>query len=325
MDRSRPDYPVLMPSTVAGLWTLIGDDTVLIPALLAILFAFATVGLTVSSLAILRGRSEACLAGLILLGTPLFITHSASQYADVPLAFFVLATLVLVALCDDAGGQAGGIMVLAGVTAGLAGWTKNEGLLFVVAVMVARAVVIIPADGLRAWAREIGRFAAGLAPIAVILIHFKSTLAPPNYLVALQESRDIYVKLFDFSRYRVVWAAIGEQVWTFGGWAVSLPMILAFYVLLVGIQANRRATLSIVTSAITLSLMLLGESLIYVITPIDLKFQVDLSLGRLLLQLWPVFIFTYFLLVQPVGPIVGPERRPGAAGREAVDAVGGGR
>ena len=32
---------------------------------------------------------------MILMGTPFFITMGASQFADIPLAFFILTTLVM--------------------------------------------------------------------------------------------------------------------------------------------------------------------------------------------------------------------------------------
>src|ERR1051325_8650528 len=97
---SYPDYPVLIPLTIAGCWSLIGSDTVIIPVLVAMLFTVATVGVAYSSLAILRSPSQGKLAGLTLLGTPFFINHGANQYADIPLAYFFLATLALLSLQD---------------------------------------------------------------------------------------------------------------------------------------------------------------------------------------------------------------------------------
>ena len=49
-------------------------------------------------LTLLRGRLQGYLAAMILLGTPFFITMGAAQFADVPLAFFILTTLVMLPL-----------------------------------------------------------------------------------------------------------------------------------------------------------------------------------------------------------------------------------
>lgn len=304
IDRSRPDYPILIPASIAGIWTAIGTDTVVVPAVLAILFTLAIVGLTVSSLSILRGRSQALFAGLVLLGTPFLITHTASQYADVPLGFFFLATLVLISLQDSLASNACDFMLLAGITAALSAWTKNEGLLFVISIVVARFVCIVPVKGARFYFRQMLSFGAGLTPILLIILYFKVNFAPPNYLIALQGSSDIVVKLLDSSRYVLVWGAFAKQIPEFGGWAVSVPLLLVFYLLIGGVAFNGRRKLSIGTSLIALCLMLLGYSMIYIISPIELKLQLDTSLSRILLQLWPSFVFVYFLLVRPIGQII---------------------
>ncbi len=303
IDRSRPDYPILVPASIAGIWTAIGTDTVIVPAVLAILFTLAIVGLTVSSLSILRGRSQALFAGLVLLGTPLLITHTASQYADVPLGFFFLATLVLISLQDNLASNAGDFMLLAGITAGLSAWTKNEGLLFVISIVVARFVCIVPVKGARFCFRQMLFFATGLTPILLVILYFKVNFAPPNYVVALQGSSDIVGKLLDPSRYALVWETFAKQIPEFGGWAVSVPLLLAFYLLIVGVAFKERSKLSVGTSLITLCLMLVGYSMIYVVTPLDVKYQLDTSLDRILLQLWPGFVFTYFMAVRPIEQI----------------------
>ena len=81
-------------------------------------------------------KAAASLAVIVLAGTPFFIGHAAAQYADVPLAFFYLATLVLLCLAEreSAGGR--GLLALAGLACGMAAWTKNEGLLFMICVLL---------------------------------------------------------------------------------------------------------------------------------------------------------------------------------------------
>jgi hypothetical protein len=91
---SHPDYPLLISASIARCWQYIGSDTVIIPILLSMFFTFATVGLIFSSIAVLRSKSQGLLAGLILLATPFFVTNGATQYADIPLGFFFLATVV---------------------------------------------------------------------------------------------------------------------------------------------------------------------------------------------------------------------------------------
>ena len=142
---SHPDYPLLLPAAIAHFWTLLGHETPMVPALLGLVFTFATAGLLFSALDILIGRASALLGGMALLATPFFIELGTWQYADVPLSFFFLATLVLLHMhrAQFAAGAVDGrlsrgFLALAGITTGLAAWTKNEGVLFLCALLLSR-------------------------------------------------------------------------------------------------------------------------------------------------------------------------------------------
>lgn len=299
MEAARPDYPLLVPSAIAGLWTCIGNDTVLVPVLLSFLFTFATVGLAVSSLSLLRGKTQAFLAGAILLGTPFLITHGTSQYADVPLAFFFLGTLILLALHDKLPESRYNFLVLAGLTAGLAAWTKNEGIIFIAAIAVARLIIVTPKKGLRSYLRQMLSFTAGLAPVLLIVIYFKLRLAPANYLMA-QGSQTTLQKLMDVSRHLQVWNAFAKEFVDFGGWAVSVPLLLIFYILLSGVSIKEKEKPGIIASLLVLVFMLVAYAFTFVVTPFDIAWQLGTSLNRLLLQLWPSLIFVYFLIARPI-------------------------
>src|SRR6266550_538828 len=52
---SHSDYPPLVPAAIAHVWSYIGHDDPIVPAILGLVFTFATLGLLVSSLATLRG------------------------------------------------------------------------------------------------------------------------------------------------------------------------------------------------------------------------------------------------------------------------------
>jgi hypothetical protein len=145
---SHPDYPLLLPAAIAHFWSCLGHDSPAVPAVIGLLFTFGTVGLLFSALTILQGRMPAMLGATALLATPSFIEQGTSQYADVPLAFFYLATVVLFCLQDNLPDDGNAphpsrLLVLAGSTAALAAWTKNEGLLFLCAVVMARLLILL--------------------------------------------------------------------------------------------------------------------------------------------------------------------------------------
>src|SRR5215831_4143424 len=119
---SHPDYPLLLPAAIAHFWSYLGHDDPLVPAMVGLIFAFSTLALLVSSLASLRGRNAAMLGGLALSSTPFFVEQGTSQYADVPLSFFILASLVLLHVSESHSRQSPRLMALSGLAAGFAGW-----------------------------------------------------------------------------------------------------------------------------------------------------------------------------------------------------------
>lgn len=296
---SNPDYPLLIPATIARSWEYIGNETLLIPVLVATLFTFATVGLIFSSISILRSKSQGFLAGLILLGTPFFVIHGASQYADVPLGFFFLATIALFALQQRLSVNKPSLLTLAGMTAGFSAWTKNEGLLFLVAIMVSHFIVVT-LKGWRTYVRQVFSFLIGVIPVLIIIIYFKTRFAPPNTFLSGQSFQSTMGRLTDFSRYLQVLKAFVRGFFHFGDWSlvVNLPLLLVFYILIVGINIEAKERSGILTSIIVLILTVVGYFVVYVTTPQDLTWHLSTSLDRLFLQIWPSFIFTYFLIVR---------------------------
>jgi len=289
---SHPDYPLLIPGVIARCWRYIGNETTVVPVLIAMLFTFATVGLLVSSLSILRSKNQGLLAGLVILGTPFFIVHGASQYADIPLGFFFLATLVLFCLQDEMKNNRFWLF-MAGAMAGFAAWTKNEGILFLFSVIIAYFIVTIVAKGFKGYLREASYFVMGLAPVLVIILYFKVRLAPPNDLIAGQGLQPTLERLTDLSRYLTVGRAFISQLVRFSN---GFIVVLIAYSLFLGMKLDRNKK-GIVVSSVVLCLMFLGYFFVYITTPLNLNFHLGNSLNRLFLQLWPSFIFIFFMIV----------------------------
>jgi len=139
---THPDYPLLTSGFIAHAWKAGGGQpTTTIPIATALLFSGSALALLVASLALLRGPSLGLLAGLVALANTSFLRHCVSQYADVPLAFYYLATLVAIFLGSAAETQRRSVLALAGFFASLAAWTKDEGILFAVVVLGCYVVV----------------------------------------------------------------------------------------------------------------------------------------------------------------------------------------
>jgi hypothetical protein len=296
-DWSHPDYPLLVPASVVRIWTYMGQETPLAPASVAMLFTFATVGLLYSSVSILRSRTQACLAALLLLGTKFFILHGASQYADVPFGFFLLATLVLLALTEVWPGDRARLLVLAGVTVGLSAWTKNEGLLLLLAVLVGYGLVIVRARGWPTGLRDARSFAIGLAPVFALIVCFKIWVAPPNDLMSDQGLGQTAGRLLEGSRYLQVLLGLQHGFLEISPKGLMGLLLLAYW-LCAGPAPAGPARLGAKTGTIVLCLLLVGYTAVLLTAPAPLLATNVRSINRLLLQLWPSTLFAYFLSVR---------------------------
>ncbi len=305
----NPDYPLFLPLSVARCWNRIGSETTLVPAALAGLFTFAVAGLVLSSLSILRGRAQGYAGALALLGLPAFVAIGAWQYADVPLALFIAMTLVLFCCYDRSPDEPRGLLVLAGLSAGLSAWVKNEGWLFLAATLIARAVAISVNRGGRRYLEELRYYSLGLVPPVAIVVLFKLDLAAANSYVSGQGFHSDAIRLTDLARYSQIVRTTFDEVLRSAGWIASLWAMVP-YALILGIRIEKDDKSSIATIAVTLVIMLIGYFLVYVVTPYDLGWHLRTSVLRLLLHLWPTFVLMYFLVVSAVTP--KPPHRGGA-------------
>lgn len=295
---SHPDYPVLLPSLVVRSWLYAGVETLLGPALVAGLFTFGTVALLVIALRKLRSTSQGLLAGIVLLSTPFFILHGTSLYADVPLGFFFLATMVCLELDARHGDGTSRFAVLAGLAAGLAMWTKNEGTLFTLSVVAGILVTGRSGDGVH-WQRRLRAFGLGLLPVLLIVTGFKLIFAPGNDLISTLSLEHTFGRLTDPERYLLVLREYGRHIAMFGANKFgSGVLVLLAYLLLVGVRRSSGDRTSIRTGSLALILLLAGHFAVFVSMAHELARLLNSSLDRLLLQLWPSALFLFFLGVR---------------------------
>lgn len=295
---SHPDYPMLVPSLVVRTWLYAGTETLRGPALVAATFTFGTVALLTTALGALRSPSQGLVAGLILLSTPFFIQHGTSLYADVPLGFFFLATVVFLALDGRYGAATSRFATLAGVTAGLAMWTKNEGLLFSLAVI--GGVLLAGAGNRRPSAgRRLRAFGAGLLPFVVLVAGFKIAYAPPNDLLSTLGVGRTLGRLTAPDRYYLVVRDYVSHVTSFGyNGLAGAVWPLAAYLLALGLSRDQAGQVWARAGAATLVLLLAGHFMVFVSMADELARLLSSSLDRLLLQIWPSALFLFFAVVR---------------------------
>jgi hypothetical protein len=296
---SHPDYPPAVPAAVARLWSWIGSGPGWAGGAISLLYGAAAAGVLVTALARVRGAAVASLAGIVLLGTPPFLAAAASQQADLPLGFFLLAGSVLLLQAELPGIEGENAGGLAGLCAGLATGVKNEGWLV--------ALVLAGGWALRAKRRS-GRGGAFWTALAVALVPtliFKGQFAPNNDLVASQPWHR-WPGIFDPSRWRLIFGALEQNLVP----AATVLILIAAAALLGRAGQAAREGPSPWPAGAVVAAMLAGYCLIYLVTPYDLSWHLRNSLDRLLLQLWPATLwFAGLLIPRPGVPAAAPRRR----------------
>jgi hypothetical protein len=299
---SHPDYPLLLPGLVALCWTLAGQDSTGAPIAIAFLFALATAAVLTGVVGVLRGKTQALVGGTLLLGTASFIALSAAEYGDVPLSFYILATLALLCL-QDRHPEDLRFSALAGLMAGFAAWTRNEGIFFLAAVVLARAAAALrfrDRAGPAALAPQMLRLVAGLlAPLAVV-IFFKLRVGGASDLSS-ETPALVLQHLADPSRWIATAEGLVVVLFTLGRFLISIVLVLGLYWYLVRFKVqDSRDRAGLATAAIALGLTLAVELLAAILFAGDLAIEIGTSFERDVLQLWPAGVFIFFLASGPL-------------------------
>jgi hypothetical protein len=198
-----------------------------------------------------------------------------AQYADVPLACYLAGAIVLALL--DRG-------ILAGIFAGFAAWTKDEGLLFLV--LFLPAIAIFRPRALRV------SISGALLPAALVGC-FKALLVRGSSSLLAMSLPGALHRIFDPARYGTVLAAFGREFLNMGaGWYHPILPLLALAIAL-GFDRQRRKDV-LFCSAI-LAGLLLGDFGVFLVTVNDPSWQLQTSLNRILVQMWPALVLAAFV------------------------------
>jgi 4-amino-4-deoxy-L-arabinose transferase-like glycosyltransferase len=284
---SHPDYPLLVPASVARGWTWLGEESARYSVAVSAAFMLATAGLLGAVLHRLAGFRAAAVGLFLYVATPSILVVAASQYADIPQGFFFLAVLTLFALARSEG-RASGLYALMGLCMGLAAWTKNEGLLFAA---VTGVMLVADAARRRAWVTLLP-VAAGLLVGLLPVLAFKFFQAPSNELIS--GAGDLWGKFFSGERHEIIARAFWRDGLGFGGWQYS-PVALMSVGIVWGLVRGKKDMVCRGGTVVAVSLLLTwaGYYAVYLISPYDLPWHLNTSLGRLYQQLWPAAIFLW--------------------------------
>lgn len=288
------DYPLLQTGYIAKCWLLMQNESLLVPIIFAFIITFCTIGLLSSSVSFFTNKTKGFIAGLILLATPFYMTMGDSQYADNTVGFFYLATVVLLTFARRGTSVKPNFLIAAGFAAGLSAWSKNEGLLFITCLFFSQLTLLF-FKNYRELLVDLKYILIGMLPVLLLIAYYRIAIAPPNDIVHAQ-GKETLIKLTDYSRYAMICTWYVEQSRIFGRWILNPWWLFLLGILYKGINLKENRN-SLISTFTLLVLMLIGFFFIYVITHLDLVFHLSTSLHRLYFQLFPTFIFMYFLAI----------------------------
>jgi Dolichyl-phosphate-mannose-protein mannosyltransferase len=286
---AHPDYPLLLPGIVAQGFLLDRGEPLWIPAAAAYGFAALLVVLLGAAVRELRGAVWGALAALALLSTPCFVGFAANQQSDVPVGAYLLAACALSALAVETGRRR--LLALAGAAASLAAWTKNEGLVYFLALGAALLAVRWAAFPDRV--RGLLRYASGALPILALLAWFKLRVAHTNDLLAPAS----FESLLDARRWTELIGALLRRIVFFQNWSLWL---LAELLVLIALLPRLPPRPSSRILGLAVALALSAISVVYAFQPHELVWFVRASADRVLIQLWPsIVLATVLTLAAP--------------------------
>lgn len=291
------DYPLLIPLSVVGGWNTLGVEVPRVPSLIAMLFLLGMAGILYFSISYLRSSSQAAIAVILLLATPRLLVISTFQTAEVPLMYFFLASASLLALAGRENNQ--GLFFLAGMMAGLAAWTKNEGLPFLLLMPICTMLVF----GIQQARIRILSLLGGMAFPMLIVGLFKTLISANNDLFTDNGLSSIIAKLFTPTRYVQIAGNLISELVQLGGWPVSILIVLVAYGWIIG--KTRASSVAERAFWILPVLQFIVYMLIYLITPHDLQWHLKYSTERLLLHLFPLALSAFFLYVKTPESVLG--------------------
>lgn len=281
-----PRYPLLVPVLIAGGWTMLGTEALWVPHAVAVAGAAACVLILVGGLTTLRGWVPAAWAAVALFGPPAFLRTAADLIADVPLAATFVGGLVSVVLARERGHPRH--LVLAGLAWGLGTHTKQEGLLLAGAGTLVVVAWTARREGLAAAGRSLAGLAVGLLlPLGLLAWHLRAARVASEYLGPV---RTLARRALDPARHAAIWGTLGR--WGAAHAPLALPVAL------VALIPGARAPAQWASARLAATVVGVAGGVyygVYLLTPYDLTWQLDTSLHRLLVHLWPAALLAVFL------------------------------
>ncbi len=292
LEYPHPDYPLFWPCSVAIVYQVAGIfGAEWWPIFMTVFFTLATSLLYFQKTWPAEKAFAACLSLLVTFN---FVKRGSAQYSDIPLSFFVVLSIVFLSNAVRAESRWQN-WAMAGLVIGVATWVKNEGI-FYCAIFFVCAIFYLLKDKkiIHKW-RNFAWLGLGSLPFLLTTFYFKTIVNHGNDVVG-QNLSPILERLFDWDCYAIIFNSFVQELLSFSGSAFQPIFIFILFVILIGFQKTKWEFPNLSKHFLIPFLMVsfTGFFMIYIITPHDLKWHLNTSLSRILMQIYPVFLLLFF-------------------------------
>jgi len=287
IDIAHPDYPLLIPLSEAWVYMFLGRWNDLLVKALFPLFFVSLLVILYFALKRVIGKRLALISAFFLATIPHFLNYATIGYADFALTMFYTSSFFYIFLWISYKRE-NKYLILAGLLAVFAVWTKHEGVFFLLINMA-----IVTFFAILNWKRVNKSEWIGIAfflivPALLTLIWFVyfHSIGFSNEFVN-KETLRLSVVLKNLNRVPLVLYEYQKHVFGPKKWNIS------YFVFLLGLIFYFKTSLRRDFKYITLSILLAlaGYGFFYIITPLEIKYHLQTAGSRLLIHFLPIAIF----------------------------------
>jgi len=290
----HPDYPLNIPLFETYIYIFLGNlNDQLVKIIFPVYYA-AILGVFYYAVRRFAGRTYALIFTFIMASVSQFSSYAANAYLDLPLTYYYFTSAVLLFSWFRDTRRTSYLVISAFMTA-LAGWTKNEGLMYCLINFIVVAV-FLALNFKKVKKREI--LLAGLFVLTVIIMLFPFFLvrsaahlvntdvesggAGPAYII--RQFYKLGPILYEFQK-----EFFGPKKWNILWPMIALTLIFRFRRAFRGIQ--KYASLSI-------AMAVLGYVTVYMVSRLDTSFFVAKTWSRFLIHFMPLAVYWLAMMLK---------------------------
>lgn len=290
----HPDYPLNIPLAEMLGYLFMGNLNDQLVKLIFPIFFICILALLYFAVRRFASRTYALVFTFILATIPQFNAYAANAYLELPFAFYAFAAaLFLFRWFEDR--KLVRFLLISAIMAGLAGWTKNEGLMYCAAYIMLAAIFLI-LNFRKVSRKDIACFFLYIVVIAAILapwLYIKNATHLINTDIGRAESKILTIGK-EVHKLKPILNEFQKQVFGPKKWNIFWIALIASIAF--NIKDAFRGTGRY--AAIFLALVIGGYVFIYMAAPIDVTFFVKKSWSRFLLHFLPIAVYWLALMLK---------------------------